>query len=144
MLTLADCSLDDDAGVYDFIFCDAGQERVAITKLARDGLVAVVGAVPDMYALRKLYVKLIPTFSGFNIPTTVTAVASRVPVPEIFGNSRLVYDGPACLHQFAWITACDAQRVLVCGSRWTRMVAAYKQQAGADWCKRLNFVAIRQ
>lgn len=131
-------------GVYDFIFCDSGQEAEALPLLARDGLLAVIGDVPDVSALSGLYVKIIPTFSGFNIPTTVSMIASKIPIPEMFGNARYVYDGPACLHQFSWITLCGASRVLVCGSRCDKMAAAYRQQSVSDWCKCLNFVALRQ
>ena len=144
MLRLLEESLAEHNGIYDFVFCDRGQESEALTHLARDGLLAVVADVPEFDSLVGLYVALVPTFSGFNLPTTVTLLASRLPIPRMFGSSKLVYDGPACLHQFSWITACEAQRILVCGDRWDRMVAAYKQQASAEWCKNLNFVVLRQ
>ena len=144
MLRVIGGDLATHEGVYDFIFCDPDQEADALPLLARDGLLAVIGDVPELSTVSGLYVKLIPTFSGFNIPTTVSMLASKVPIPEMFGKARFVYDGPACLHQFSWITLCGAVRILACGSRCDKMASAYRQQSLSDWCRCLNFVALRQ
>lgn len=121
-------------GVYDMVFCDAGAEDKCLRLLARDGIIVVFDALPDVewvYAHRmyqRSYKLLTPQF---DVPTSLVYMVSPMPIPEF--EHPLVYDGQSCLYQLHWMHEMECYRTLVVGSRCNQMANALDAQQEAAW-----------